>query len=221
MGKTHTTADDEISGHEWSSGSEPDWETPASQTGSQDGSDRECGLEGQQPNESFATEEQFSGWVKWLQKGARRHIRATARTVSEAMYGEAKKKERPVKTKVRNEGPVSKRRPGPWRVVEIFTWTCVISMVASGRGWDVLEPITLPRWDVRNQSDREATDRYSEEVDLDLLAVQTPCLQLTVLQLTSQRAPTQIRKMRWKRAEARSCLGWVGEKLDWQRSAAG
>jgi hypothetical protein len=45
--------------------------------------------------------------------------------------------------------PHTNRKPGPWRVLEVFTWTCMITIVASKEfGWEGLEPITLPKWDL-------------------------------------------------------------------------
>lgn len=34
-------------------------------------------------------------------------------------------------------------------VMEVFTWTCMVSMLAAERGWKVWEPVTLPGWDLK------------------------------------------------------------------------
>ena len=55
------------------------------------------------------------------------------------------------------------RKPGPWRVVEIFTWTAMITIVAGTMiNWDAYEPITLPNWDLMNKQVRDDAVRYIE-----------------------------------------------------------
>ena len=49
------------------------------------------------------------------------------------------------------------------------------------------------------------------------MVVQTPCTPWSILQQTNQRTPAQVRNLKHKKEEARSYIGWVGEKLNWQR----
>ena len=34
------------------------------------------------------------------------------------------------------------------KILEIFTWSCMLSRFAYGLGWEYLEPVTLPGWDL-------------------------------------------------------------------------
>ena len=38
------------------------------------------------------------------------------------------------------------KRKRPWTILDIFSWTCAITMVASLQGWHASEPISLPHW---------------------------------------------------------------------------
>ena len=40
-----------------------------------------------------------------------------------------------------------KRKPGPWRIVEIFAWT-VVSAVAAAMGWESFQLVMQPAWDL-------------------------------------------------------------------------
>ena len=62
-----------------------------------------------------------------------------------------------------------KRRPGPWRVWEICTMACMISMAACQMGWVSLEPTTMPRYDLTRSRDRERAHDWIERGDPDFL----------------------------------------------------
>ena len=221
-----TASESDESSYAWTS--EPEDEGAGCKTDSEDIED----YENKHPTEIFVGENKYVGSSKgskedfgsrkWLKKGACRHVRQASRAVSQAMQEEAAKRRKASQEneqdKVTSEQakPI-KRKPGPWRLVEIFTWTCMISMLAADRGWDAFEPITLPQWDLRRAADRAQASEYLERVDPDLLVVQTPCTPWSVLQQTNQRTPVQVRNLRHKKAEARSYLGWVAETVEWQR----
>ena len=40
-----------------------------------------------------------------------------------------------------------KRKPGPWRIVEIFAWT-MVSAVAAAMGWESFLPVMQPTWNL-------------------------------------------------------------------------
>ena len=70
---------------------------------------------------------------KYMSKGAYRHVRAAMKTIREGMIVEKEKttyKARIPVEKTLATLPVGPRRPGPWRLVEIFTWTCMVTAVA-------------------------------------------------------------------------------------------
>ena len=60
-------------------------------------------------------------------------------------------------------GRVRKKRE-IWKVVEVFTWTCVISLCAMERGnWSMMEPVTLPGWNLLEEADRQEALAYLRE----------------------------------------------------------
>ena len=73
----------------------------------------------------------------------------------------------------------------PLRVLEIFTWTCMISICAAERGWQAFEPITLPRWDIKDKQQQHEALRYLDQVDPDLLVIAWPCRYWSILQQLS------------------------------------
>eukprot|EP00959_Pyramimonas_sp_CCMP1952_P182058 3806630-Pyramimonas_sp.AAC.1 len=42
----------------------------------------------------------------------------------------------------------TRRRLGPWRIVEIFAWACQRTILAVNVGWDAHQPITAPAFDL-------------------------------------------------------------------------
>ena len=107
--------------------------------------------EEEQPEEQqgvFVTVQEADADTKFMSKGAYRHVRAALKTIQEGMVEEKGKKNKKVKrTNVEKTLAVASaepRRAGPWRVLEIFTWTCMVTMAAHYKGWEAFEPITLP-----------------------------------------------------------------------------
>ena len=66
---------------------------------------------------------------------------AASKQIAEAATSEIER-QRPRKQQVPRT--ISRR----WRILEIFTWSCMLSQFAYGVGWEFLEPITLPGWDL-------------------------------------------------------------------------
>ena len=75
-----------------------------------------------------------------------------------------------------------RRRPGPWRIMEIFTWAMAVSMIAHSRGWEVEEPLTLPGYDLLLKEDQVRAAKYMTEFDPDFILVVWPCTKWRVLQ---------------------------------------
>ena len=70
---------------------------------------------------------------------------------------------------------IEPRRPGPYRFLEVFTWTCALSKVAGDTpDWEAWQPVTLPTWDVQKPADRAAAWEYIQRVDPDALWVAWP-----------------------------------------------
>ena len=80
--------------------------------------------------------------MKFMSKGDFRHVKAAVKNIQEGMSEEKKlRKQKPVDIERPLKIDGGPRRPGPWRFLEIFTWTCVISMVAHRTAcWETLSP---------------------------------------------------------------------------------
>ena len=83
-----------------------------------------------------------------MTKGKRRQFRSKVRDMKEVFT--VKRTEIPRAPRL----PTPQRPCRPYKVMEIFTWTLAITMVAVQQGWTGCEPVTLPRWDLRAPGDR-------------------------------------------------------------------
>ena len=102
-----------------------------------------------------------------------------------------------------------KRRPGPWRIVEIFTWSMALSFAASRRGWHVGEPLSLPQWDLLDPVHQAQAEAYLEEFQPDFLAIAWPCTKWSILQTFGRRSPKYLQRLAAERQEQRRLLAWV------------
>ena len=110
------------------------------------------------------------------------------------------------------------RRAGPWRLLEIFTWTCMVTLVAHRMGWDTFEPVTLPGWDLNRPEVRTQAREYLREVDPDFVVLAPPCGPWSQIQLINQRTPSQVLELQQKRDQARELLVFVEEGAHCQHS---
>ena len=70
----------------------------------------------------------------------------------------------------------TKRKAGPWRFIELFTWSCMMTIVAGVvGGWDAFQPVTLPEFDLLTLNGREDARKYLAEVDPDFIMLAWPC----------------------------------------------
>ncbi|CAJ1419645.1 unnamed protein product [Effrenium voratum] len=113
--------------------------------------------------------------------------------------------------------PLRKR----WKVLEVFTWTCCISMMALERGWHMCEPVTLPGWDLRDPQTREEAHNYIDSQAPDLLVLAWPCSPWSSLQNLNCRTPEAVRRLAQKRKEHRPMLEFVREAVRRQRARGG
>ena len=166
-----------------------------------------------------------------MYKGEWRHVRGNMPKIREYMQEEierrTKEASRPCTAKAREAKAVAetrlpacpgsrKRRPGPLRVVEVCTWTCMISAVAASLAWEVWEPITLPKHDLLTTRGREAARKALGAADLDFIALAPPCTEWSQMQSVNQRTPMQVRSLRRRRKLPRDLLAFFDEVAQWQ-----
>ena len=112
-------------------------------------------------------------------------------------------------------------RPGPWRVLEVFTWTMMISIVAAQRGWEAGQPVTLPAFDILTTSGRRDAEDYIARFDPDLLAVAWPCTVWSPLQNLGPNTVERWRRLHLRRQEQRCLLRWMEKVVRAHRSRCG
>lgn len=91
------------------------------------------------------------GVKKELPKGLRRKIGHGLREIKEGFRHE---EERSQDKHVHTQPTQPKRKR--WSALEVFTWTCAISIAAARRGWHAHEPISLPHWNLMKDKDYSA-----------------------------------------------------------------
>ncbi len=124
-------------------------------------------------------------------------IKQSLHRIGEAAHQEVQEK------KARETG-LNRRLPGPWRMVEIFTWMCMLTQCAYQRGWDTYEPVTLKSgWDLTNKQVQDEAFRYLERIDPDFIMIAWPCAPWSIMQNANMRTPTQVRMLKLKRLRSR------------------
>ena len=146
-----------------------------------------------------------------LNKGQRRRLLDAVQKISDAAETEVEDRK---KTKVKLT-----RTPGPWRLIEIFTWTCMLTTLACQEGWSTYEPITLDSgWNLEYKADREKAFAYLEEIDPDVIMIAWPCGPWSVMQNANMRTDLQRRALYQRRSKARrTLLTFVKKVTLWQR----
>ena len=147
-----------------------------------------------------------------MTKGKRRQLRSRVHGLSDACQ---------VEDRCPRPLPKPDLRPPsrPYKVLEIFTWTLAITMVAVNRGWIGCEPVTLPRWDLRLEQDRSAAFQYLVKEDPDLLVVAWPCTVWSPLQFLGQMTQERYdRLLRRQQEDRETFLNLVHEMVKYQRS---
>ena len=146
-----------------------------------------------------------------LTKGKKRRLRSHMKEVREAFHA------KPVMP--RSPGHPKPSRPErPYKVLEVFTWTLAITMTAVGRGWQGLEPVTLPRWDLRSVEDRKMAFEYLLKSEPDLLVLAWPCTVWSPLQYLGGLTPEKHKRLLERQQEDRETfLSFVHEAVCFQR----
>ena len=80
---------------------------------------------------------------KIMNKGLKRKLGHHVKEIKESFQQEKSTEVKKGRKKDVGEGRES-RRSRPFSVLEVFTWTCAISIMAASRGWIAHEPVTLP-----------------------------------------------------------------------------
>ena len=114
-----------------------------------------------------------------------------------------------------------RRRPGPWRIIEIFTWTMAVSFAAHHRGWEVGEPLTLPNYNLLEPQDQRQASEYIREFDPDFLVVAFPSAVWSELRTFGFRSAEYLERLAARRMEQRKMLGWVQDVFFAHRARGG
>lgn len=152
------------------------------------------------------------GAMATFSKGKKRKMRSHVKEIHSAMV-------------TRTQVPRSVPRPTPtkpvrpFKVLEVFTWTMAITLVAVARGWQGQEPVTLPRWDLREASDRAAASQHPAREEPDLLVLAWPCTVWSPLQhLGHMSEERHERLMQRQQADRDSFLSLLHDMVQFQRS---
>ena len=94
---------------------------------------------------------------------------AAAKNISEAVEVER------TSFKKEKEVPRVRRLRTGFKILEIFTWSCMLSRFADGLGWEYLEPVTLPGWDLTDPKVQWEAHQYIDRVDPDFIMLAWPC----------------------------------------------
>ena len=151
-----------------------------------------------------------------LGKGQKRRILAASKIIGEASKVEIMKQPKLTEPVPRNR----KLRTG-WKILEIFTWTCLLSRYAYSIGWEFLEPVTLPGWDLLDPKIQQEAWSYLERSQPDFIMIAWPCSSWSNLQNLNQKTPVQRAALRAKRREARILLHFARRVALWQQNRGG
>ena len=148
-----------------------------------------------------------------MTKGKRRQFRSKVRDMTEVFT--VKRTEIPRAPRL----PTPQRPCRPYKVMEIFTWTLAITMVAVQQGWTGCEPVTLPRWDLRSLGDRVKAFEYVQKESPDLLVVAWPCTVWSPLQFLGTMTAERHERLLLRQQEDRDTfLNFVHEVVNYQKS---
>ena len=175
--------------------------------------------------ESYVAEEDT--WpVKILSKHEKRKIGHHLSELMDCYESEAVNK-KPARTTREEEEEVLHVhrgvRSGPkgWKVLEVFTWTCMVSLVAAARGWTMMEPVSLPGWNLLDPQTRQDAHKYIDEVKPDLIVLAWPCRLWSPLQALNYRTTQEKAKLGELRQMERPLLNFVEEVAAKQRRRGG
>ena len=161
----------------------------------------------------------LDGDEEQLQKGQRRRLLAATKQIAEAAKNEIDEKKGGHQAYVVKKIP--RGLPIVWKILEVFTWSCMISQVAVNRGWQALEPVTIESgWGLRIPEVQESAMKYIKEVEPDFIVLAWPCGPWSQIQNINQRTDLQRRALRQKRAlSKKTFLSFTRKVALYQRNA--
>ena len=149
-------------------------------------------------------DELFAPPLEPFSKGQKRRIH---NAVNQVLLGfeQEKEAEREQAMSRHFKVPRPLKRRTRWKVLEVFTWTCLLSRLAFSWGWEFCEPISLPHWDLRQPQECELALDYIDRCNPDLLMVAWPC------KLSGARCNTYLSRLKFKREHSEP-LNWKSGK---------
>lgn len=172
-------------------------------------------------HEELITEAERGKKVKPMNKGLRSKLGHHKEELQKAFLAA---KKQGAEKELRREEEVSEdwsKKSRKFSVLELFTWTCMISIVAGEQGWTAYEPITLPRWDIKDSAQREEALLYLDRVQPDLRVVAWPCTVWSILQGINYPTAQDQEVLGQRRQQERPLLGFVREAVRRQRKRGG
>ncbi|CAK9054149.1 unnamed protein product [Durusdinium trenchii] len=160
------------------------------------------------------------GVVRHLSKHQRSQMRHNVRELKEIQG--LKEKDRKPKKACESLPARWRSKKGPWRVIELFTWTCMISLCAVQTGrWEMWEPISLPSWDLQRDDHQVEAHQYLARADPDLLVIAWPCTEWSMLNEYGRKDAEAWRRLGVRRQRARKLLKFVRKAARDQRRRGG
>ena len=223
----HTVDGLEVGGSESDEGSFSNQETESSsheagiEVVSEESEDDEEAAREAEERHAFVTEPKHQ---KVINKGLRRKLGHHAREIRETAQQDSMAKKEIQKP---SSHPPAKKPHSPfcqkrrWSVLEVFTWTCAISLAAVERGWLAHEPITFPQWNLFQDSDYENALSYIDRVQPDLLVLSWPSLVWSPLQEWGRGTPLKRYQLMKARRSQRKLLKFVRDAAISQRRRGG
>ena len=158
---------------------------------------------------------------KTMNKGLKRKLGHCVKEIKEGFQHEKTKSFERTPKKELKKAPDKARRSRPFSVLEVFTWTCAISLVAASRGWTAYEPVTLPGWDLMKDSDYKMALEYIDRVSPDLLVIAWPCTKWSRLQTMGRKSVLQLARLVTERKKQRKLLRFTRDAALRQRRRRG
>ena len=154
--------------------------------------------------------------------GVLRDVKHMAQTASTCSTAASSPRPTTLLAKQEESAPLRpRRRPGPLRILEIFTWTMAVSFAAHQRGWEVGEPLTLPNYNLLDPGDQRKAFEYVRAFDPDFIMVAFPCTVWSGLQTFGFCSQEYLERLAARREEQRGLLGWVQDVVLDHRSRGG
>ena len=138
-------------------------------------------------------------------KGQRRRITNAVNQVLMAHdYEKQVKLEQKMASKIKTPRIPRMMRNVGFKILELFTWSCLLSRMAYTGGWQFCEPVTLPHWDITNPNDFQMALEYVNREDPDLVVIAWPCTKWSPYQRLNARTSVQKEALEELRKEQRA-----------------